>query len=70
MSAQEQLARHLTRQLLDEHYVIIDKSPAADQVDMMREMDDTSQPVTDTLLMLAEMAWTEFLENPRHRTFV
>ena len=70
MSAQEHLTRHLTKQLLNESYVIIDKAPAADQAAILIEMDDTSPAATNTLLVLAEMAWSDFLNDPRHRIFM
>lgn len=70
MSAQEHLARDLTRQLMNERYLVIDKSPAADQTAALAEMDNTSAQTTNTLLVLADMAWSEFLAEPRHRIFI
>lgn len=70
MSSQEHLTRNLAAQLMNEHYLLIDKSPAPDQVSALIEMDNTSEQTTSTLLLLADVAWSEFLDNPRHRFFV
>lgn len=70
MSAQEHLARQLTKQLLNENYVIIDKPPGADQAALLMEMDNTTKSATDTLLVLAEMAWSDFISDSRHRIFL
>jgi predicted acylesterase/phospholipase RssA len=69
MSAQEHLARHVTRQLLRDNYMIIDQAPTANQASVLYDLDNTSEATTKTLLALAEAAWTEFTKDDRHRIF-